>query len=310
MLSANGVAIADSGMRRIRRGNIDSLQDQRAGAHIPTRPTIWYKRSRAAKDGRPYRSISQARSEALCPQRASGERKPIRRLGDKPPHHQGVADLSLRGSALITEGCVPNLQKSRPEALDPSQILRSAIWNPQSALTLIELLAVIGILGVLAAISFGIARGVHERGAIGKARIEIAAIAQALEAYRVKYGDYPQTSSAATMLQCLIGRRGPTGAALTDKPLIEMARFSTVNDSDPFTAPTAVLMDSFGKSYNYAYKTSASWKNPSFVLYSTGPDGAVQGTLPADGFLSSAFESAFDATAGTGNPDNIYHGRN
>jgi prepilin-type N-terminal cleavage/methylation domain-containing protein len=192
----------------------------------------------------------------------------------------------------------------------------SAFRNPhfwvsaRSALTLIELIAVIAIIGVLAAITFGLARGVRERAGIGKARVEIAAIAQALEAYRVKYGDYPQTSNAATMLQCLIGKLGPTGAALTDKPLIELGRFSTVIDSDPFTAPSAVLMDPFGKSYNYAYKTSGSWKNPSFVLYSSGPDGADEGALPADGFLTNAFETAFDAGSRTGNPDNIYHGRN
>jgi general secretion pathway protein G len=179
-----------------------------------------------------------------------------------------------------------------------------------NGLTLIELLAVIAIIGVLATLTFGLARGVRERAAIGKARVEIAAIAQALESYRVKYGDYPQTSNAATMLQCLIGKLGPTGVALADRPLVEMIRFSTVNDSDPFTVPTALLADPFGQSYKYAYKTGGSWKNPSFVLYSTGPDGAVQGSLPADGFLTSAFESAFDAASRAGNPDNIYHGRN
>ncbi|HUG10797.1 MAG TPA: type II secretion system protein GspG [Opitutaceae bacterium] len=189
------------------------------------------------------------------------------------------------------------------------QVRHFTFVNPRSGLTLIELIAVIAIIGVLAAITFGLASGVRERAAIGKARVEIAAIAQALEAYRVKYGDYPQTSDAATMLQCLIGKLGPTRVALTDKPLIEMGRFSTVNDSDPFTASTAMLMDPFGKPYNYAYKTSGSWKNPSFVLYSTGPDGAVEGALPADGFLTSAFETAFNAGSRTGNPDNIYHGR-
>jgi len=180
-----------------------------------------------------------------------------------------------------------------------------------AGLTLIELLAVIGIIGLLAAITFGLARGVQERAGIGKARVEIAAIAQALEAYKLQYGDYPQTDNPATMLQSLIGRRGPTGAAITGRPLIEMGKFATVNDSDPFTVPQAVLMDPFGKSYNYAYKSPAgSWKNPGFVLFSTGPDGALEGTLPADGILTAAFESAYNTGTRTGNPDNIYHGRN
>ena len=180
--------------------------------------------------------------------------------------------------------------------------------GPRSGLTLIELIVAIGIIGVLAAITVGIARGIHVRAGISKARIEIAAIAQGLEAYRARYGDYPQTSSAATMLQCLLGKCGPTGSALTDKAIIEMARFSTLSGVDPFVSTSAVLIDPFGKAYNYAYKTGASWRNPSFVLYSGGPDGLVAGTFPADGFIDATFENAF--TSGAGNPDNIYHDRN
>ena len=176
--------------------------------------------------------------------------------------------------------------------------------------TLIELLAVIAIIGMLSAITFGLARGVTVRSDIGKTKAEIAGIAQALEAYRVKYGDYPQTGSAATMLQCLVGKQGPKGAVISDKPLIELGRYSTVNDLDPFTSAGAQLMDPFGKPYHYAYKTGGSWRNPSFILYSGGPDGAVQGSLPSDGVLTPAFESAINGSTGTGNPDNIYHGRN
>ncbi len=179
-----------------------------------------------------------------------------------------------------------------------------------AGLTLIELLAVIAIIGVLSAVTFGLARGVRERAAISKARVEMGAIAQALESYKLQYGDYPQTGSAATMLQSLIGKLGPAGAAITGRALIEAGRFRTENDKDPFADPTAVLMDPFGKPYQYAYKTGGSWKNPAFVLYSGGPDGAVEGALPADGIITAAFETAYNTGARTGNPDNIYHGRN
>lgn len=266
MLTTDGVASADTGMRRIQAVDFDSAQIGRLGVLVPKRPCLCWNRASAAKDSRPCLAIAS-------------------KVG---------------------------AQNKRPSfSANPHSAIRNPQFrvNARSALTLIELLAVIAITGVLAAITFGIARGVQQRSGIGRARVEMAAIAQALETYRTKYGDYPQTSSAATMLQCLIGRRGPTGAALSDKPLIEVARFSTIDDNDPFTSTAAELMDPFGNGYHYAYKTGDSWRNPSWVLYSGGPDGGVAGTLPADGFLTPAFESAIDTASRTGNPDNIYHGR-
>jgi len=219
--------------------------------------------------------------------------------------------LIERGCANASPGALRVLRAPLPRDLrcrfGPGCALPGLMKSSQGGLTLIELLAVIGIIAVLAGITFGIARGVQVRAGISKTRIEIAGVAQALEAYKVRYGDYPQTSSADTMLQCLIGRRGPTGATLGDKALIEMARFTTVKGLDPFASTSAVLMDPFGKAYNYAYKTGSSWRNPSFVFYSGGPDGVVAGTFPADGFIDETFETAF--ISGAGNPDNIYHGR-
>jgi prepilin-type N-terminal cleavage/methylation domain-containing protein len=267
MLTTDGVAIADTGMRRIQAVDFDSAQIGRLGVLVPKRPCLCWNRASAAKDSRPCLAIA-SKVGALIPKRPSFSANP----------HSAIRNPQFR-------------------------------VNVRSALTLIELLAVIAITGVLAAITFGIARGVQQRSGIGRARVEMAAIAQALEVYRTKYGDYPQTSSAATMLQCIIGRRGPTGTALTEMPLIEMARFSTIDDTDPFTSTAAILMDPFGKGYHYAYKTGGSWRNPSFMLYSGGPDGTVEGTLPADGYLTPAFETAINTASRTGNPDNIYHGR-
>lgn len=175
--------------------------------------------------------------------------------------------------------------------------------------TLIELVAVIAIIGVLATITFNVALGVRSRARLGKARVEIAALAQALEAYKLQYGDYPQTGSAAEMLRSLIGRRGPLGATITGRPLIETVRFATVDGEDPFTSASAELVDPFGQPYRYAYKTGGTWRNPGFVLCSAGPDGGVAGTLPADGIITDTFLSAYNSSTRTGNPDNIYHGR-
>ena len=64
------------------------------------------------------------------------------------------------------------------------------------AFTLIELLTVIAIIAILAAITFGVIKGVNERAAISQAKAELSSIAQALEAYKLQYGDYPQAGSS------------------------------------------------------------------------------------------------------------------
>ncbi|QYM80113.1 type II secretion system GspH family protein [Horticoccus luteus] len=164
------------------------------------------------------------------------------------------------------------------------------------AFTLVELLTVIAIIAVLAGITIGAARGVKERAARSRAKGELAAVSVALESYKRQYGDYPETKDAAALLQCLIGKRGPTGAAMTGRSMLETARFSL--SADPTTDVTATLQDPWARAYEYHYKTdpAATWRAPGYVLYSAGPDGADD-TPAADG--------ALDATTAA-NADNIY----
>jgi prepilin-type N-terminal cleavage/methylation domain-containing protein len=58
------------------------------------------------------------------------------------------------------------------------------------AFTLIELLTVIAIIGVLAGLTFGVARGVSDKGRVGRAEAELAALATGMEEYRRYFGDY------------------------------------------------------------------------------------------------------------------------
>jgi prepilin-type N-terminal cleavage/methylation domain-containing protein len=62
--------------------------------------------------------------------------------------------------------------------------------------TLLELLIVIAVIGVLSAITFGIARGVQDAQNRAKAKGELAAISQALETFKNRAGDYPWASGA------------------------------------------------------------------------------------------------------------------
>jgi prepilin-type N-terminal cleavage/methylation domain-containing protein len=170
----------------------------------------------------------------------------------------------------------------------------------RAAFTLLELLAVVSIIAVLAGIVLGVGRRAAEAGKTARAKAELAALTAALESYKRDYADYPQTNDAARLLQSLIGRRGPTNAAITGRPLLEMARFATAGSRDPFSDSSAVLIDPWGQPYLYAYKTPASgWTNPGYVLHSVGPDGRDSPLLP----------SGFPDPAPQATADNLYANR-
>ena len=57
--------------------------------------------------------------------------------------------------------------------------------------TLIELLTAMAIVAILAAITFGVLKGVQDAQARTQAKAELAVIQQALEQYKSRYGDYP-----------------------------------------------------------------------------------------------------------------------
>lgn len=179
------------------------------------------------------------------------------------------------------------------------QICRAGFRDPARAgFTLIELLAVIAIVAILAAIVIGAGRRVAESGRIARAKAELASLSAALESYRRQHGDYPHTDQPSMLLQALIGKRSPTLASVDGRSRLDLALFTTPDAQDPFTSAGAELVDPWQKPYRYVYRVPAEgWTNPSFVLYSTGPDGADQPALGPGGVP--------DATAAA-NLDNLY----
>jgi len=181
--------------------------------------------------------------------------------------------------------------------------------SDRSAFTLLELLAVLAVLAILASLVIGAGRRVVEHGKSARARVELAVLSAALQSYRRQHGDYPRTTDGALLVQALIGRLGPSGAPLAGagRVHLETARFSFASATaptaaaDPFSDATAVLLDPWGRPYRYAYKSVAPWTNPSFVLYSAGPDGADAPALLAGGFVDEAAPA---------NADNLYAHRN
>lgn len=194
------------------------------------------------------------------------------------------------------------------------------------AFTLIELLTVIAIIGILAAITFGVMRGAQERAAISQAKVELSVLAQALESYKMQYGDYPQAGTAAAgvsatsvaaadtqykLFNALVGKQGPKGNNMSGKSFVETDRFSLLTSDLPSASgatPVAnAFVDPWGRLYVYYYRATnaatPTW--PGYILLSAGPDGQlgfsntdVNGTTGVYNIVNAAQEA-----------DNIYAGK-
>ena len=194
---------------------------------------------------------------------------------------------------------------------------------------MIELLTVIAIIGILAAITFGVAKGVQERSAIQQARAELGTLATALENYKRQYGDYPQTGavspagadggpaigsittsySQAAFFNALGGKYGPKLANFANgKVFVELSKFSLERPDLPVLTNDTVVanafLDPWGRRYIYAYRNAGApgtWAAPSFALFSVGPDGKVKSGDPTN---TGAIDYAH-----VDNLDNIYSNR-
>ncbi|HSI07445.1 MAG: prepilin-type N-terminal cleavage/methylation domain-containing protein [Rariglobus sp.] len=193
--------------------------------------------------------------------------------------------------------------------------VREARLNGQArlrAFTLIELLTVIGIIAILAAITFGVVKGVNERAAISQAKVELASLSLALESYKGQYGDYPRSGTSATLestasatnqagkfFNALLGKLGPTGVAIDRKAFVEVSRLnlsSTTALPKPgdTTSMDNAFIDPWGRFYIYAY--GAGWTT--YRLLSVGPDGKM-----GDSFNST---TGIVTSASVDGADNIY----
>ena len=193
------------------------------------------------------------------------------------------------------------------------------------AFTLIELLAVIAIIGILSAITFGIIKGVNDRAAVSQAKSELSVLAQALEGYKRQYGDYPQIGSAANvanaasasttdapgiLFNALTGKRGPVAATAIDgKSFVDVSKFnlqdSTTAAAQPQTGAVQAanaFVDPWGRRYLYYYKVSASWTAPSYILLSVG---ALIDTSGSSGITVNA-NGTYTVSDTINGVDNIY----
>lgn len=162
--------------------------------------------------------------------------------------------------------------------------------NPRpgkAAFTLIELMAVITIIVILASLVVGGLGYIQEKQAKSKATVQIALISKTLEEYKSDFGTYPLTADAAD----------PKNSAILFKALYFDGFSDTTKatriylpDLDPATnkqgwttgtaSATTKITDPWGGEYRYrtaqpltGTTPNKNTQNPDFDLWSVGKDG-------------------------------------
>jgi prepilin-type N-terminal cleavage/methylation domain-containing protein len=164
----------------------------------------------------------------------------------------------------------------------------------RSGFTLLELLAAMGVVAVLATFAVGAVRGAKSRANIARTRAELGALVAALEEFKRLYGDYPQTgefgqapatptaiatgpganTAQAKLFNALTGAFGPrafTNADRVNGPnFLDVGKFTlngtltnqflvpAINAPNPpaKTEQNVALLDPWGRRYFYYYKNS------------------------------------------------------
>lgn len=143
------------------------------------------------------------------------------------------------------------------KAIGASASRRNAPFSPSSGdagFTLLELLVALGILVLLAAVVGPQVAGYLSRARTDTARVQLSAVASALELYALDNGGYPTPQAG---LRALI--EPPTGATRWRGPYL--------------TKPDG-LVDPWGKPYLYR----VPGKGRPFEIYTLGRDNAPGGT--------------------------------
>lgn len=175
---------------------------------------------------------------------------------------------------------------------------------------------VIAIIGILAAVTFGVSKGVRNAQNKAKATVELKAIAAGLEQFKSRYGDYPVIDSdsyptqqydadgieitgaeaeSAMLLYALTGRMKleagnnavKVADSMTDPDVanapkfidVEKFHYSAVNADPNNRGNPIALLDPWGNPYMYLYKsegTGSNWDAFGYHLYSTGPNTTPQ----------------------------------
>jgi general secretion pathway protein G len=134
---------------------------------------------------------------------------------------------------------------------------------------MIELLTVITIIAILAALVLNTAGYIQKKAARSRAEAEIAALSAALESYKAEYGDYPSNSTTP-------GLAVSAGANILYKALVlsneEYNPLGKVffepskgnSKTNLFSSPDNYFVDPFGQPYQYQYPGATNKSGTNF----------------------------------------------
>ncbi len=185
------------------------------------------------------------------------------------------------------------------------------VWNPRSAFTLIELLIVVAIIAILAAIAVPNFLEAQVRAKISRVRGDMRSVATALESYMSDNGTYVNDSDEA--LDDLAASHKQHGLQLLTTPI---AYISSV-PKDPFLKnmtgggylECASGADHQGWDGPYGAYSAQGSESPvqCYLLFSSGPSPTMEeATINNDQFPWGTTCHSYDATNGTKSPGDIY----
>lgn len=194
--------------------------------------------------------------------------------------------------------------------------------------TLVELLTVIAIIAILAAMTLALATFAKASRSKARATGEISLISTKLEEFKSRYGEYPmaETSSqdewSKTLYNALSGRwtyKRVNGKLAWDKslegspaeklrPFLDAGQVGTDADTESGKAATK-FVDPWGNDYRYRYgklnassgKPDPQWDRPGFLLISKGgkfkkedaagedPADCFQGEMETTGVVTDSY---------------------
>jgi prepilin-type N-terminal cleavage/methylation domain-containing protein len=144
-------------------------------------------------------------------------------------------------------------------------------WREQSAFTLIELLAVITIIGILAGLTLGAAGAVRRHGATSTAKAEVAALQAACDRYYADYSAYPLGTADPTKTSI------PVGATALFTNLFGTNQYNRPPSTKRYFEPKPAMVSSptnanpwFIDPWGYAYGYNSDGTNAPLIWSTAG----------------------------------------